>query len=288
MISGDEIYMAGSFSGELKLGKSVIHSYNKLPDLFFVKFDHTGELVWMRKTGIDSLESDLNLAYLVKFDRSGDNFYSYLRNEDERNITTGFFANDDNWIYFTGSRNGTTGMMRTTSNRTIEKPANISSEIKKEHSLLLADKCNPAIAGIAAVLNTLKIPGTEIRGSQLTALLNQYNPGFSTLNSRFFNAIGQIERFRNENGIISIRTVGQKSINLTGINLMNNARINLDHFGNGDISIGIISGIDAGANGTWLPLNNILLDISSGNMIFDYDSDHTLRTVNFNRIIGQK
>ena len=287
-INDDEIYMAGSFSGELKFGKSVIHSSINRPDLFFVKFDHTGELIWMKKTGVDSLEIDANLAYLVKFDRSGDNFFSSLINEDERNIKTGFSINNDNWIYFSGSRNGTTGMKRTSSNRMSETTTGISAEIKKEHSRLISEKCNPAVAGIAAILHLLENPGVEIRGSLLMSLLNQYNPSFRSLNSQLYNALAQIDLIRNENGNISIRTIGQKSINLSGIKMTSNALIKLDHFGNGDISIGIISGFEAGNGGNLIPLNNILVDVSSGNLIFDYDSDHTLRTIDLNRLLVKK
>jgi len=284
----DEFFIAGSFRGELKMGNNRLQTINNQPDLFFVKFNRNGELMWMKKAGIDSLETNDNLTYLIKFDRSGDNFYTHIANEDDRNVNTGFYRNGDNFIYFTGSRNGTTGMQHPDPKRLVATSNNVPSEIKKEHSQLLAEKCNPSIAGIAAVLNTLAIPGTEIKGSQLQALLNQYNPTFNALNPQLYNAIAQIELIRNENGIISISTVGQKSIVLPEIKLTNNARIVLDQFGNRDISVGIISGVEVGNQGIWTSLNSLLINISSGNLIFDYDPDHTLRTVNFNNSIVKK
>src|ERR1035437_3919540 len=244
--------------------------------------------MWMKKAGVDSLETNANLTYLIKFDRSGDNFYTHIANEDDRNVNTGFYRNGDNFIYFTGSRNGTTGMQHPYPERLVATANNVPSEIKKEHSQLLAEKCNPAIAGIAAVLNTLAIPGTEIKGSQLPALLNQYNPTFNALNPQLYNAIAQIELIRNENGIISISTVGQKSIVLPEIKLTNNARIVLDQFGNRDISVGIISGVEVGNQGILTSLNSLLINISDGNIVFDYDPDHPLRTVNFNNSIVKK
>jgi len=284
----DEIFIAGSFRGELKLGNDRLQTINNQPDLFFVKFNLNGELLWMKKAGIDSLETNANLTWFVKFDRSGDNFYTIFANEDDRNVKTGFYRNGDNFIYFTGSGKGTTGMFHSDSKKPVETLTNISSEIKKEHSLLISNQCNPAVAGIAAALNTLATPGKEIQGSKLQALLNQYNPVFKTLNPELYNSLGQIELIRNENGIISIKTVSQKPINLPGINLTNNARFTLDQFGNGDISVGIISGINVGNQGIRTSLNSLLINISSGNILFDHDPDHTLRTINFNNTIAAR
>jgi len=287
-LNEDEIFMAGSFRGEIKLENIRLHTFNNQPDLFFAKFNRSGELIWMKKAGIDSLERDDNLTYFVNFDSSGNNFYSHVVNEDDRNVKTGFYSNVDNWIYFTGSRNGTTGMLRSNSKKTIESSNNIPSDIKKEHSLLISAKCNPAVAGLAAVLQTIEIQGTELKGNQLQALLNQDNPSFGILNPRLYNAIGQIETIRNENGIISIATIDRKSIILPGIKFTNNAQIILDRFGNGDISIGIISGISVGNQAIWISLNSLLIDLSSGNLVFDYDNDQSLRTVNFNKVIVRK
>ena len=288
IINEDEIFVAGSFQGELKLENIRLHTNKSQQDLFFAKFNQSGELIWLKKAGIDSIGKDSNLTYFINFDRSGDNFYTHVVNEDDRNVTTGFYRNGDNWIYFTAPQNGTTGMLHPASKNTTQSAVNVPAEIKKEHSLLIFNKYNPAIAGIAAVLQTLEIQNTEIKGKQLQTMLNQYNPSFGILNAQLYNAIGQIEMIRNENGIISITTTDQKSIILPGIKLTNNAQIMLDRFGNGDISIGIISGISVGNQGIWLALNSLLIDLSSGNLVFDYDNDHSLRTVNFNKVIIRK
>jgi len=287
-IDQDELFIAGSFRGELKMERHRLLTFKDQPDLFIAKFNQNGELIWIKKSGIDSLENDANLTYFVNFDSSGNNFYTRLINEDDRNVTSGLFDSGNNWIYFTGSRNGTTGMTRYSTQMITEPHFNILAEIYKAHTLLISDKCNPSIAGIVAVLHLLETPGAEIRGRQLQAILNQYNPVFSSLNPLLYNAIGQIELIRNENGIISILTVDQKPINLSGFKVNNNAHINLNQFGNGDISAGIISGIEVGAQGIGVSLNNLLIDISTGNMVFDYDNDHTLHTVNFNRSILKK
>lgn len=279
-VNQDEIYVGGSFQGDLKMENLKLQTNNNHPDLFFAKFSRSGELLWMKKAGIDSLENDSNLIYSINFDRSGENFYTGIVNEDDRNVNTGFYSKGDNFIYFTGSENGTTGMVRSASKSTIKSSVNVSSEITKEVFRLLKNKCNPSAAGISGVLNTLTIPGTEIKGSQLQALINQYNPSFSRLNPQFYSAIGQIDMLKNESGIISIKTVAQKSITLPGIRMADNARIMLDRFGNGDSSVGVISGFTVGDQNTWIPLNKMLLDISSGNVILDYDADHTLRTIN--------
>lgn len=288
IINQDEIFIGGSFQGELKMESHKLHTGNHQPDLFFAKFNQSGEFIWMKKAGIDSLETNANLTYLIKFDRSGDNFYTSFANEDDRNVNTGFYSNGDNFIYFTGSRNGTTGIARFSSQRTSLASINISTEIKKEYTKLVSEKCNSSVAGIIAVLNTLNNAGGEIKGDWLQELLNHDNQLFASLNPQFYNAIAQIAQIRNDNGIITIQTLGQKPINLLGIRLSNNAHIKLDQFDNGDISVGIISGVEVGNQGIWIPLNNLLINGTSGNIVFDYDTDHTLRTLNFTGRIIKK
>ena len=48
---------------------------------------------------------------------------------------------------------------------------------------------------------------------------------------------------------------------------------------NGDARIDGISGFQNTANPVLLPLNSLLIDSSTGNVIIDYDDDHTLKTV---------
>ncbi|MCX6236901.1 MAG: hypothetical protein NTY07_04960 [Bacteroidia bacterium] len=284
-LSDDEIYVAGSFSGMIEMDGVALQSGINNADLFIAQLNQKGELIWMNKAGIDSTAQDESITYMVKFDRSGGNISTQWSNEDERNIKTGFGETSDNKLCFTGSGNSTPGMvpLSWTANK-----SDISSEIYKEYNLLIGNKCHPKVAGIVAVMKLLQKTESEVTGIQLQRLITRYNSSFPINNPWLFKAIGLIQQLKNENGILSLRTIGGKPFIFSNMKLEDGARFNLSVFGNGDLSIGIISGFQMLVKQVTLPLNCLLIDCSSGNMILDYDVDHTLKTVSFGIIQSPK
>jgi hypothetical protein len=278
---GDELYLAGSFRGSLEIGGLKLESYQSLPDLFFALFSGDGELVWLKKPGIDSLEIDANLTYFAKFDRTGNNMHLQLMNEDDRNIVPGFYGDDQNWLYFIGSRNWTTGMARIS----VGKPGVIvkSSKFSQERSNFIANNCEVTIAGFAALMKLLSNLGTETNGVQMQSIIASINPSLSTSNPALFSAIGQIEKLQNQDGLITITTVGKEVISIYRLKIENNARFKMAETSNNDLMIRVISGIDYTDVHYKSKLNAVLVDISSGNLIFDYDHDHTLLKTNYKR-----
>jgi hypothetical protein len=273
----DEIYIAGSFSGKLMMDGIELQSGIDETDLFFAQFNQNGELIWMNKAeGINSGLNNGSLAFMVKFDRSGENISTKWSNEDERNIETGFGDTKDNKLYFIGSTNSTPGMI---SLSWIANKSDISAEIYKEYKFLVNSKCHPRVAGIISVMKILHKTESEVTGIQLQKLLSQYNPLFPVNNSWLFMEIGKIKQIKNENGILLIRTIGGKPLICSNIKLDDGARFSLSFYGSGDLSIEIVSGFHVLVKQLALPLNNLLIDFSNGNMILDYDIDHTLKTV---------
>jgi len=284
-ISDDEIYVAGSFSGTIVMDGVVLQSGINNSDLFIAQLNQKGELIWMNKAGIDSLAQDEPTTYMAQFDRSGGNFSMQWSNEDGRNIKTGFGETRDNKLCFTGSGFSTPGMvpLSWTANK-----SDISAEIFKEYNLLIGSKCQTKMAGIVAVLKTIQKTESEVTGIQLQRLITRYDPLFPINNPWLFKVVGLIQQLKNENGILSLRTIGGKPFIFSNIKLEDGARFNLSFFGNGDISIGIISGIHLVVKQVKLPMSSILIDCSSGNMIIDYDHDHTLKTVSFGMVLSSK
>lgn len=283
-VNDDEIYIAGSFSGKLIMEGKEIESESDA-DLFIAQFDQNGELIWLKNAGIDFSGKDESLSYLVQSDRSGDNISVQFSNEDERNIKPGFVAFNESGLKLTGSGYSTPGMVPFS--ETITK-ANIQGEILKEYNLLIAKKCHPKIAGSIAVMKLLREPGAEVTGNQLQTLITRNIPSFPVNNASAFTVIGQIELLKNENGIVTLRTAGGKPIIISGLKLENGARFSLSVFGSGDLSVGVITGFQKIINQVILPLNLILIDYSSGNLMLDYDFDHTLKTVPFEMLFSPK
>ena len=283
-VNDDEIYIAGSFSGKLIMEGKEIESESDA-DLFIAQFDQNGELIWLKNVGIDFSGKDESLSYLVQSDRSGDNISVQLSNEDERNIKSGFAAVNEAGLNLTGSGYSTPGMVPFSETVT---QANILGEILKEYTLLIANNCHPKIAGALAVMKLLREPGVSITGNQLQTLIIRHNSSFPINNPSLFKAIGQIALLKNENGIVTLQTVGAKPIIISGLKLENGARFSLSVFGNGDLSVGVISGFQKIINQVILPLNSILVDYSSANLMLDYDFDHTLKTVPFEILVSPK
>lgn len=277
-VSDDEIYIAGSFSGKIEMDGAALQSGINSADLFIVQFNQNGELIWMNKAGIDSTAQNESITYMVKFDRSGDNISTQWSNEDERNIETGFGDASESELYFTGSGNSTPGMAPLS---WTESKSDISGGIYKECNLLIDSKCHPKVAGIVAVMKLLQKSEAEVTGDQLQKMITRYSSSFPVNNALLFKAIGQIQLLKNENGILSMQTIGGTPFMFSNLRIEDGARFNLSVFGNGDLSIGIISGFQQVVKQVALPLNSLLIDSSSGNIIFDYDYDHTLKTGSF-------
>ena len=275
-VHDNEIYIAGSFQGKIVMDGAKLESGSRSTDLFLAQFNRNGELIWLKNAGIDSSAHDPSLAYLVKFDRSGDNISVQWSNEDIRNIKTGFGNVSETGLCFMGSKSVTPGLVPSSWSAA---KSDISGEIYGE-SVLLRDKgCNPKIAGIAALMKLLQKPGVEVTGAQLQSLVVRYKSSFSSGQSNVLKNLGQIGWLSNENGIVLLRTIDTKAIVLKNLRIADGARFTIAVLGNGDLSVGIISGFQSIVNEMEWPLNNFLIDCSTGNVVLDYDHDHTLKTV---------
>ncbi|NEW82911.1 MAG: hypothetical protein GZ094_11180 [Mariniphaga sp.] len=274
--SDDEIYIAGSFTGKIFMDEKELQSEPNKSDLFLAQFNQNGDLVWMNKIGMDSAAENESLTYLVKFDRSGENITTQWSNEDERNIRNGFSKPDESGLSFTGSKSFTAGIVPLSWTST---KSDISKDIYNEYSFLIKNKCHPKVAGVIAVMKLLQKTGAEVTGKQLQALITQYNPTFPAKNASLFHAIGQVGLLKNENGIVTLNTIGCKPILYANLKLEDEARFNVSGFDNMDLSVNMIEGFRKAVKEVSLTLNSLLIDSSSGNLVLDYDHDHTLKTV---------
>ncbi len=274
-VNDDEIYIAGTFEGELTMnGRSLYSAINA--DLFIAQFNQNGELVWMKSVGIDPAVQENRLSYVVKFDRPGNNISIQFSNENERNLRTGFGPVSETGLCFIGSGISTPGYVPYS---WTEASTDIPGSIYKEYFRMVKNKYQPTTAGILALIKLLQNQGAHIKGSQIQTSLTRYNPSFQANHPLFFSAVGRIDKLITDNGVVTLRIVGDKPITLTNLMIDDGARFYLRSFGNGDISVGIISGVRKIIKAAVLPVNSLLIDCSSGNLIVDYDYDHTLKTI---------
>ncbi len=268
-VNENEIYITGAFSGKITMDGNTIQSSSMKKELFIAQFNQNGELIWMKNIPIDSGLKDDAFAYLVKSDRTGDNISIHWFNEDERNVKTGFLGATETGICFSGSINFSVTRMA----------VNPELGLAKELESLATIKCDPKVSAILTVLKWLQKPGNEITGLQIQALLNLSNPLFASNSPSLFKTFGQIALLKNRNGVITLSTNNYKSILLNNLKVENGAEFTISPFSNGDLSVNCVSGFRNIVNQVILSMNSLLIDRSAGNVILDYDYDHTLKTV---------
>ena len=276
-VNEDEIYIAGTFSGKLEMDGKTIQIAPGNRGLFLAQFNQGGELIWMKPVPIDSTLEDRPLAFLVKFDRTGNAILTQWKNEDLRNVMSGFDEVSERGLTLTGSGNF--------SSSGIHPPhasggqGDVEGEITKRYKLLSRTKCNPKVAGLLSVMKLLQREGNEVTGNQIRMFIAHNNPLFATNYPTLLNTYGRIALLKNEAGIISLKTSDYKSLVFNNLRIEDGARFMIRECGNGDALIEVISGIQNIANPVLLPLNGLLIDFSAGNLLMDYDDDHTLKTV---------
>ena len=275
-VNEDEIYIAGSFSGKLEMDGHRLESNRERRGLFLSQFNQNGELVWIKPVPIDSTMPDLALTYTIQTDRTGDNISIQWSNEDLRNLFAGFNGVNEKGLTLTGAGNFAPPTHHPFKSGSRQ---DISSGIVREYNRLKGSQSHSNVSGIIAVMNYLQKPGIEVSGDQIKDFISSLNPQFAINFPELSTTIGRIGLLKNESGIIILKTIDYKSLIFNNIRIENGARFIVSDLSNGDLSIAAVSGFQNIGNPLILTLNNLLIDRSSGNLILDYDHDHTLKTV---------
>jgi len=154
------------------------------------------------------------------------------------------------------------------------------SSLKTESDNLIADDYEKHIAGLFAVLNHIKYNGIKISGQEAQQALDKYNAKFKSAYPSVYESIGLINFMVNSDGIVIMETNDGKSITIDKLKINNESRIKITSFSSGDAQIDVMSGIKVGKLFVWFDLNYVRLLKDSGNLLFDYDTDHSQKTLN--------
>ena len=82
-----------------------------------------------------------------------------------------------------------------------------------------------------------------------------------------------------------MKTENGKPITFEKIKISNDARVKIVTLPNGDARIDVLSGVKVGKAIIWFTLNSVRLFRSNGNLLFDYDNDHTQALLNMRKDI---
>jgi len=272
-------FVGGTFRGEMNMGDKKLEC-GEVPDVFVAKFDDDGDLLWMERANIDTVNQNNYLNFVSRFGTTGEHLGNELFFETGDFNNYGLHISPEGEICFAGAFNKTTGMNIKEMSTASAGEFNIITAIKEENDKLISENYDRAIAGLFAVINLIKNSGISIPGSDAQLVLDKYNPQFKTKVPDIYKNIGRIQFLKNSEGIVTVQTEKEKDIYFDMMRVQNNSKIKISYLENGDAQVDILSGVRVGKAFIWYPLNRVLLYKQNGNMLFDYDSDHTQRVLN--------
>jgi hypothetical protein len=273
------IYIAGTFRGEMELMGAKLET-GELSDVFVAKLDSKGELGWLQKANIDTVNQENYLNFVSSFSSDGRHTGNefYFETGDFNNYGLHLGTGDE--VYFAGAFNKTTGMNVSEMSYAEFENFSLISAIKKENDRLVAEKYEKTIAGLFAVLNLIKSSGTTIPGSDVQEVLDKYNPDFKVQAKDMYKAIGELVFLKNLEGIITIKTKDGKDVKFDKLLVKNNTKGKVIHYENGDAQLEVLSGAKVEKGFLSFILNHVLMYKQNGDMLFDFSESHFQRTYN--------
>ncbi len=271
--------VAGSFSGDIIADGYKLQSQNNNEDIFVAAFESDGDIRWLEKTGLDTNNYNQFINYVIEFDNNGKHQKTNLYLKNESNTSNGIFT-IDNTIKLIGGLNFT--FSYSTDNLAFEDASefNTITFLKEESDLLISNNIDRSVAGLMAVINLIKSSGMIIPGSAAQEALDMYNPQFRYSSPSIYENIGKVTFMKNNNGIINIKTNNNKPVSFDKIKINDGAEIKIASLQNGNEQLNILSGIEVGKGFIWYDLNFIKIIQNTGDLVFDYDTDHTQKIIN--------
>ncbi len=281
--SGDAL-VAGTFSGEMKIGSYSVISENNA-DLFLANFDRRGNIQWLSRANLDTINQNNSLNFVAKFTSSGRHVGNELYFESAEFNAFGISTSADGQILITGAFNRNTGMNVVAASFAAGGEFDLSTMLKEENDRLVQQKYEKTIAGMFAAINLIKSSDISIHGVEVQQILDRYNPAFKKDFPNIYRVIGSILFIKNEDGIVTIRTESPKGLSIDMMQVNKDAKIKIVMLESGDARLDILSGVKVGKALWWYPLNYVLMYRSNGNLLFDYDTDNAQQVRNLKKDI---
>ena len=277
-LSGN-LYVAGSFSGNfgnLQSGKN--------SDVFLAKYTLTGEKLWINNAGLDTIPQSAGLIYSLGFDKKGKKEVARIVEYSPTYNGYGLFVTDTS-VVFNGAMLNTLVPATTILAMNATAELDYADLLKKEYDQCIAQQADHAVAGLFAISNIIKNSGVVISGKDVQKAFNKYNPGFKVKFPNLFKLIGKVGFMKNENNIITILTKNGGDVLFNKLKLGNNAQLRISILPDGNAQVDALTGVKVGKMIIWYPLNYIRLFAKTGDLLFDYDRDHSQTRMNLRKDI---
>lgn len=273
------IFVAGSFNGKMLEFQTLKNS-----DVFIARYTPGGDRIWTRKCGFDSLNASAVLTCSVSILKTGKkivaNLVEYSKNFNEYGLSS-----KGDCVIFSGySGNTLVSSVPPLALNTMSE-LNYPDLLKKEYDQFTTGKTDKAVAGLFAISSLIKTSGMVISGKDIQKTFDKYNPGFKKRCPNMYKLIGKVNLLKNSNNIVTISTEDGKDVLFDKLKLKDKAELRVTMLPDGNAQIEAISGVKVGKMVVWYPLNYIRLFAGTGDLLFDYDSDHSQARYNLRKDI---
>lgn len=281
------ILVAGVFTGNIKFTEKSISTPQGNADLFIACFSPEGTPKWISKAGLDSLPAEVSVSFSAIFNSDGIKKNLKKSNQEMPDYQIGLSVDDAGNIYYSGITNNALAVAGNIKPAAFagEVAVNIPELLKTENDNFIAHQTERSISGLFAAVRLVKYMGVELSGKLAQQTLDKYNPGFKKGCPTIYKNLGRISFLKNAKGIITISTENGQDILFDKVKITNKSCIAIAELSGGDYKIEILSGIKVGKMVVWYNLNFVKLLRKNGDMLFDYDTDHSQTTVNMRKDI---
>ena len=269
------ILIAGSFEGSVHFRDYTLKTTLGKTDVFIAKYDPQGEIVWAGKAGLDTIDQRSFLKYVASYDRYGDHLSTDLYFEKVEISDNGIFTDEQGINYIAGTMNATTGFHVEELAYEEVQAFDCAHALATETEILIDQNVEKTIAGLCAMINIIRNNGMVVQGNATQDAIDQYNPDFRREAPEIYKKLGNIDFIENSDGIIEIITENRKTVVIDKLKIENNAVFKLYTTETGDERMDVLSGIKVGKFFVWFDLNSVEMYKESGDILFDYASDHS-------------
>ena len=143
---------------------------------------------------------------------------------------------------------------------------------------------NKHMVALFATIKLLSQNGGRISGITVRNLMNKNNPDFYKHNPDVYKSLLSMQFVINDGGVVKIETYKGRKVSLFSMKITNNSNLQIVRPNDATYHVKFLNGVEVGKAIVWYDLNSLTLS-SNGSMEFDYDNDHTKRTLNIDDII---
>lgn len=270
--------ISGVFEGDMSIDNQRIAS--DASSWYVCKLNNNNQSQWIKKVNIQSNIDNQRL--IAQYSSSG-------RLIDQKAYPAADILNSMEGLAFLDGKiilSGNANVLPGTADKSYASGAemNYVDLLKTTSDDLMSKDVNEGIAGLFAVTTLLQQNGYLIPGSEAQKALDKYNPSFKKRSPEIYNSIGTIDFLKNSDGIVTILT-NKKSVIIDKVKINDKAKLKVVPLADGNHRIDILSGIEVGKYFVWYDLNMVTLYRNTGNMLFDYDEDHTHKIFNLKKDI---